>query len=432
MACVQGEDEMKVHNWRTSASSKAVKRRQHELADQRRPPFACGPAGCEHPKLREVAMRTGKKMTIGAALLGLLWVGACRLLGTHDEAFTEEGLTETNASALPGTIVTPTLESPMGAGKSVLWCASFQLAWNEACDLIGEDLHFDGNEPAVVAQLNQRSFTRQDLDDESCVAVAGFVMDGIFGKISQQLEATFAGRATPRYVPPRQLTLRPQDIVAYSYLFKNLEFAVPFERIPKPIVFGTAEVPCFGIGEEYKRQHYEMLEQLIIRDYQDADDFVVELKTKGKQDQLILAKVPPAGTLAETVRAVQTRAANADPTKPVVGDVLMVPKLNFDITRNYHELEGRQLKVTNPQIATDLLLLSAVQNIRFQLDEKGIRLRSESHLAFGCGGPPPRPATRHSMVFDKPFLIMLQRSDAEVPYFALWVENPELLVKVKK
>jgi hypothetical protein len=32
------------------------------------------------------------------------------------------------------------------------------------------------------------------------------------------------------------------------------------------------------------------------------------------------------------------------------------------------------------------------------------------------------------MVFDKPFLIMLQIRDADAPYFALWVANPELLV----
>jgi hypothetical protein len=36
------------------------------------------------------------------------------------------------------------------------------------------------------------------------------------------------------------------------------------------------------------------------------------------------------------------------------------------------------------------------------------------------------------MVFDKPYLLMLERDEADVPYFALWVGNPELLVKVKE
>ena len=64
------------------------------------------------------------------------------------------------------------------------------------------------------------------------------------------------------------------------------QFSVPFERIQEPIVFGTTKVPRFGIGEKYKHQHHEMLEQLDILDYQSEDDFVVELKTKGQQDRL--------------------------------------------------------------------------------------------------------------------------------------------------
>ena len=376
-------------------------------------------------------MRPLKKTSLGLALFALLWVGAVQVLKTHDDAFTEEGLLEANAAQLEDTIVTPHLEVPVADEKNLLWCASFQLAWNEACTLVGEDLHFEGNEPAMVGVLNRHSFTREHLDKESYVAVAGFVKDDIFGQIDRQLQDTFKGRATPRYIPPKDLTPRPQDIVAYSYLFKNLEFPVPFERIGKPLVFGTAMVSCFGIGEERKGGHAKMLEQLLIPDYQSEDDFIVELKTKGTHDRFILAKVQPAATLAETITAVLSRIASANPVPPQMYDVLKVPKLNFDVTRDYLELRGLKLVVKNPKVANDLQILSALQNIRFQLDEEGVRLRSESHIAFGCAAAEPPPPTRHIMVFDKPFLMLLQRRDADVPYFALWVENPELLIKAE-
>ena len=259
--------------------------------------------------------------------------------------------------------------------------------------------------------------------------MAGFVRDDIFGQIDRQLQDTFQGRATPRYIPPRTLTPRPQDIVAYAYLFKNLEFPVPFERIGQPLVFGTTAVPCFGIGEVRKSGHAKMLEQLLIPDYQSADDFIVELKTKGTQDRFILAKVQPAATLAETITAVLSRMATAKPVHPQMYDVLKVPKLNFDITRAYQELEHLRLVVKNPKVASDLQILSALQNIRFQLDEEGVRLRSEAHISFGCAAE-PSPQARHIMVFDKPFLMLLQRCNAEMPYLAVWIENPEILVKV--
>ncbi len=375
-------------------------------------------------------MKAVKKAFLGLALVGLLCIGAVWVFGTHDDAFTEEGLLETDASDLKHTVVTPHLETPLPSGASVLWCGSFQLAWNEACSLIGEDLRFL-DEPPMVGILNKKSFTKRYLDAESYVAVAGFVKDDVHGQIARKLEETFQGRATPRYVPSKGLTPRPQDIVAYSYLFKNLEFEIPFERVEKPVLFGTEKVPCFGIGEEYKREHHKMLGQLVILDYQSEDDFVIELRTKGEGDRVILAKTQPLETLEATVRAVQKRATNPEPTQPREGDVLKVPKFNFDLTRWYGELEGKGLLAKNPKVAADLVVLSALQNVRFQFDEKGVRLRSESHIAIGCSGSSPPPPTRHIMVFDKPFLLILQRSDADLPYFVLWVGSPELLVKVQ-
>ena len=82
----------------------------------------------------------------------------------------------------------------------------------------------------------------------------------------------------------------------------------------------------------------------------------------------------------------------------------------------------------NPAVAKDLVILSALQNIRFELNEKGARLRSESHMAIGCAAS-PEPEAPRMMIFDKPFLVMLARQDAQVPYFALWVENAELMVQ---
>ncbi len=375
-------------------------------------------------------MKTIRLGTFALTLLVLVWIGAGRWMETHDDAFTAEGLLESHASDLQRTFVTPQLEYPLAEQQNVLWCGSFQLAWNEACDQVGESMHFRDNEPTMVELLNKRSFTKNHIDDKSYVAVGGFVKDDVFGKIARELKATFKGKATPRYLPPQDLVPRPQDLVTYAYLFKNLEFSVPFERIQEPIDFETARVPCFGMGEKFKDQHLGMLDQLLILDYRSDDDFIVELRTKGKQDKLILAKVPPQETLAEMVKMVRKRAGGA-PERPSIGDILKIPKLNFDITRRYRELEGGNLVVSDPQVAPDLVILSAVQNIRFQLDEEGVRLRSESHIAFGCAAAPSPPSPQHIMVFDKPFLIMLQRSGAAVPYFALWVANPEILVKVE-
>ena len=381
-------------------------------------------------------MKPAKRLSLALLLLAFLSIGpVCNTqthnTQTHDDAFSDAGLLKADASDLQHTIVTPHLEAPVTQDQNILWCGSFQLAWNEAISLVKEDLHFD-NDPAMVLILNKQSFTKQDLDAQSYVAVAGFVRDDVFGQIERQLQETFKGQATPQYIPSPDLTPRPQDIVVYSYLFKNLEFPIPFERVDEPLVFGTERVPCFGIGEKYKPKHVDMLEQLAILDYQSEDDFVIELKTKSTLDRVILAKTQPQATLEALVAAVGMRATNVEPTQPRIGDILKVPKLNVDITRQYDELTGKRLLVTNPNVAQDLFVLSALQNVRFQFDEKGVRLRSESHIAFGCSAQPTPSPPKHIMVFDKPFLILLQRQEAKLPYFALWVGNPELLVKANE
>jgi hypothetical protein len=345
----------------------------------------------------------------------------------HDAAFNTQGLMVASDKDLTATIISPSLATPLEAGKNVLWCGTFQLAWNEVCGLVGEDPHF-ANEPAMVSELNRKEFSKADLDDESYLALAGFVRDGIFGKIDRGLKDKFKGQASPHLLPRPELTPRPQDIVAYSYLFKNLQFGTPFERLQTPMRFADGnEVAAFGMLA-YKPAYEKMYPQVQILDYRSREDFIIELKTKSVGDRVILARVKPGRTLGETLAAVLPRIAAAKPASARAGDLLCVPKLNFDLTRDYRELLGRTLIVSNPKVAKDLTILSAVQNIRFQFDEEGVRLRSESHLSFGCGveaGPVPE----HIMVFDGPFLILMRRTTAKVPYFALWVGNSDLLVK---
>jgi len=344
----------------------------------------------------------------------------------HDSVFTSEKLLTARADDLQATAITPHLEVPIEPGRSVLWCATFQLAWNGVCSLIDEDIHFD-EEPPMVAILNRKSATKADLDEASYVALAGFVRDGIYGQIPKALERKFKGEARPHLLPNPAVAPRPQDIVAYAYLFKNLEFPTRFERLDEPLDFAGTRVSCFGIGREYKPDHHRLYPQVRILYYEGPDDFAVELRTKSVGDRVILAKRRPGTTLLDTVATTEQQAAASEPIQAVTGDVLIVPKFNFDLTRSYSELIGRALVVKNPAVAKDLVLLAAVQNIRFQMDEKGVRLRSESHMQFGCAAP-VHPQPEHVMIFDKPFLVVLKREGAKAPYFALWVDNSELLV----
>ena len=170
--------------------------------------------------------------------------------------------------------------------------------------------------------------------------------------------------------------------------------------------FGGRKVQTFGINQLLSEQENEVraARQILVYDYRNEADFIVKLKTRSESDRLILAKIAPAATLAQTVRAVQTRLEAASPEAMVRRSDLRIPVLDFDVTKCYGELFERGW---------------VGQQIRFKLDETGAVLKSE-----GLGAT----ALSQELIFDRPFLVMLQRTGASNPYFALWVANAELLV----
>jgi len=97
---------------------------------------------------------------------------------------------------------------------------------------------------------------------------------------------------------------------------------------------------------------------------------------------------------------------------------LYIPILDFELFRDYQELGGHPLKTANGKLHQQKL--AAMQSIRFRLDERGAILKSEG---WASAGKLPR-----AYIFNKPFLILLKRRDAENPYFAMWVGNAELMI----
>lgn len=369
------------------------------------------------------------RLLLGVSLLFLV-VGADGNLGPTNwhQMFRREKLAGTDAATLKQTVVSPTLDAQIVKGTNLLWCGTFQLAWNEACRLTGGNLQFERGLP-IISALNKHSFTKDSLDEPSYIAMSGFVKDNIHDQITKAVDEKFHGMFKPRFIPDKTLTPRQNDFVAYACLYKNLSFSKPFERLDEALTFGGTKVSAFGIGP-YKASLDQIYSQVLILDYQSADDFVIELRTKSEGDRLIFAKTQPKSSFGDTVMAVGSRIARGKSETAATNDLLVVPRIKLDLTREYSEIEGLTLVPKGTNVAKDLVLMSAVQNTLFEMNEKGVELRSEAHMAFGCAKQ-MEPVSKHIMIFDKPFLILMQRRDAKMPYFALWVDNPEVLIAWK-
>jgi hypothetical protein len=358
------------------------------------------------------AQRRYLLLTVPLLAAVVVWAGYSVTKRTHVPSTHAEiagpAAVKANADQLPGTVVTPHLECAITPGNNVLWCATFQIAWNELCDLLGGPIQCN-DAPEMVSILNKRAVTYRDVDEASYVAVAGYITqdpNDIRQKIAHELDRKFKGAASPELLHVLD-SASAGTWASYAYLFKELPFERAFKRMRRSFVFDGREVESFGIRQllQEDKKEAKAANQVLVYDYKSNDDFIVELQTQSKSDRLILAKIPPGRTLAETVATAWTRVQQSKPGSMQNHADFFTPVIDFDVLRHYHELARIGI---------------ALQQIRFKLSERGAILKSESVMV--------KAAALKNLVFDKPFLIMIQRTDASQPYFALWVANAELLV----
>ena len=367
------------------------------------------------------------------AALKLLWQASPELppeLGNPaDRTFDGE------SSALERTVVVPTLDTPIPKGKNVIWCSSFQVAWNHLRDdVIGEPIRV-ANAEAVAERLNKATQSEADLAPGSYYAAAGYVRDGIVGRIQREMARRFPGGHRPDFSDVRQDTV----IVAYAYLLGHVRFTIPFFDNPGHLSFWSMVAPVvdvhsFGLGEEhayayrglrrqvsvlYTPDERESLEGQVIK----PKEFVVDPCKDSSPNQIVLALLEPRTTLAETLACVEARVREGHGEHCLgPNDVLLIPNMAWRVEHRFRELEGSDKVILNRK-AEGTYIQKAWQVVLFRLDRSGAELESEAKVLMT-----PAPSL---YIFDRPFLVYMKKRGAQHPFFVMWVANAELLSKWK-
>jgi hypothetical protein len=320
------------------------------------------------------------------------------------------------------TLVTPHMEVPMTAGQNVVYCSTFQLAWNDMKnDIVKEDIRLERSLP-LVRHLNRGRATRSDISERDYFAVAGPGGDELVDTVNRTLREKF-GRDAPQIGGEYR---DAEIILAYAFLRKNLRFARPFNGFTKPVTFftsdGKIQIEGFGIDGYPERRHRTAGEQVEIVDYKDYGNFIIRLASTHPDDEIVLASVPRGGTLRETYEDVNSRVERSAPRPMEENDVLVIPRLNVSIRHSYSPLLGLYLMNKGFE---EYFVDEARQDIDFRMDEYGVTVDSEARFVIEKKGPPP---DHKLLVFNKPFMLYLKKKDGTHPYFVVWVENEELMI----
>jgi len=330
------------------------------------------------------------------------------------------------------TEVLPHPAGPIVSGRNYVYCATFAIAWEEACrECGGRPLRLAGD-PPLATELNRHTFDRQNLSANSYIARAGPGTEAFRKQVREEMARKFPG-SRPRLLDPDR---RDHVLEMYAYLLKSLPFSVAFDALPKPLWFRAADhetaVASFGAVDlqDDDARGEQIQSQVTILDYVSDNDFILQLAPREPRDEIVLSKVAPAATLEEAIAAVRRRIADPDPQytdkRFLSSESLAVPKLLLCVERQYSEIIDLDI------LGADLFISVAAQVIKFQLNETGALLESEAVIIGDNGHTPHTPAGKRKFIFDRPFLIYLIERDADQPYFAAWIENTELMEPVRQ
>jgi len=342
---------------------------------------------------------------------------------------------------LKKTSVVATLDCPVPEHQNVIWCSTFQIAWDKfKNDIIGKPVKVPGAEE-LAASLNRAEVSEKDLEKESFYATAGFVGKGIIKQIQKEMKKRFP--SAPVSVSGK-LKRSTDAAVLYSYLDIDLKFKYPFYTEDSPFIFedseGThKEVQSFcnnsdGFGDFNQKHVHEQIDILYYKSGNKVEpmEFAIDLCKYTSPYQVVVALVSQSNTLRETLSTVEQKISefkeelNYEVLRKIrtfgFADIVTVPDILYKLTHQFAELKDRPFE--NSQVL-NCSFMETKQMIDFSLSRTSVTYQNDAIFIFWPLAQPPQP---RRLLFNKPFLIYVKkRQGGTDPFFVMWVDNAELM-----
>lgn len=316
-----------------------------------------------------------------------------------------------------GIEVQPTIMSRSNAQDRV-WVGTFQLVWNDFVDkVIHNPVRFREGTPLMVYELNQKTFTTNDLSEDSYYTMVGKVNKNTKKTIAKAIKKKF--RETSDLLDKLDLVPRNDMLIVYAMLKKDFEFKNEFKKLGKSLFGEEQTAEYFGLE---KTRDENVRSGINVLFYNSSKDFAVKLATKGK-DEVYLYKNPSNKAFAYIYADMmkKQRVFNGE-KKFTSSDELKVPNIKFFEEKSFDELTGKRIMGTN------LVINQAMETIKFDMNNKGVKVKSEAAMTVMTTALAPEEEAR-MFAFDDTFVIFLKEKGKNSPYLALRVNDIEKFQK---
>ena len=294
----------------------------------------------------------------------------------------------------------PTYQSTLDENTiNNLWVGTLDLAWKDLKEKTGLN-KIDVNSQ-IANDLNESTFTKEMLDPNDY-------------KINVERTATNGYKID-------------------ATLNKELNFLEVFDNFGNDynqLTFGDSKeyIKYFGINNASLEKMDKNVEILFYNKISSenlySNDMAIKLKTK-EGDEIILYRTDDKKSFDEYYNDIQTKTNSYTGTREFSeDDELRIPYIRVNGLISYNDLYGKEIKNSN-----GLYIYDVIQNVNFSLNEKGCNLSSKASMVteyLGIG-----EETKYCY-FNDTFILFMKEKDCDRPYFALKVDNSDILEKIEE
>ena len=150
------------------------------------------------------------------------------------------------------------------------------------------------------------------------------------------------------------------------------------------------------------------------------DKFIVKIKLKDLNDELIIAKGFDQNSPIDVMNALKMEDTTQS-TNLEANDAFGMPELHFNYDHVFKDLLNKRfdnLKLNKYEIK------EFYEKVKFDLGYSGVRLENETAWGMVTGMP---PKINKRLILNKPFWLVMKRKKSKNPYFILGVNNSKVM-----
>jgi len=304
-------------------------------------------------------------------------------------------------------LTTVPLFSTVTDAENTVWVGTFQLVWNDLMnDIVKGDVYLSGGNDDVVNGLNLQSFKAEMISDKSYYKTHGIMTTTLRDTINKSLKEKF--NETSDIL--NGVDWNGHDYLLYAMLKKDFKFPYVFDELPMDkFANSKTKIKYFGINDKANENIRRTVDVLF---YNSKNDYAVILRTKD-DDIVMLYRTNNKLSLANAYKQMLEKSFKYEGNKHFGSkDELKVPFVKFKNDYTYKNL-------TNKHIAgTDFTISSAIQTVDFNMDNKGVKLKSEAAMIMRMSLILPDKPEKRIFNFDDNFYLFMQEG-LNQPYFAM-------------